>query len=478
MVEPHKAAIRRTSLSKPAQLLLDTQLLPPGGSILDYGCGHGDDVKRLLRKGFAASGWDPHFFPKKPRDSAQVVNLGYVLNVIATPAARTEVLTDAFSLAENLLLVAVRSFSDAKPDKGKPWGDGYVTSLGTFQKYFDQTELKNWIASTLQRRPVALAPGIVAVFRHDEDRQSFLSSRFTRRFAIRSEHRAHETYTEFKEVLDGFFAIYAELGRPPHHEEWEGLHELEATVGSSRRAVSVLRHVHGGEPFDEVRQRGSEDLLVFLALERLEGRLRFGQLAEKLQRDVRWFFKSYMEACQQADRLLFSAGNPLLIDAACRDSKVGKLTGNALYVHTSALGELEPVLRVYEGCARFLLGDIEGVNVIKLARKVGAVSYLVYPGFQTVAHPELASAYRVELRNLTARFEDFSGRDNRPVLHRKELMLSPSHPLHRRFERLTLQEERAGLLQDNRRIGTRQEWNEVVSGSGFSIRGHRLLKDG
>jgi len=33
-------------------------------------------------------------------------------------------------------------------------------------------------------------------------------------------------------------------------------------------------------------------------------------------------------------------------------STIGKLLPNALYVHRDALDSLEPLLRVYEGCAR------------------------------------------------------------------------------------------------------------------------------
>lgn len=49
-----------------------------------------------------------------------------------------------------------------------------------------------------------------------------------------------------------------------------------------------------------------------------------------LQVDVKVHFGSYKRASEEADRLLKSLGNPLLLDAACRDSGVGKLTGSAL----------------------------------------------------------------------------------------------------------------------------------------------------
>jgi hypothetical protein len=62
--------------------------------------------------------------------------------------------------------------------------------------------------------------------------------------------------------------------------------------------------------------------------------------------------------------LLFSAGDAGAVDKACGRSKLGKILPDALYVHRSALEQLEPLLRVYEGCARAYLGEIEGANLI------------------------------------------------------------------------------------------------------------------
>ncbi len=48
-------------------------------------------------------------------------------------------------------------------------------------------------------------------------------------------------------------------------------------------------------------------------------------------------------------------------------SAIAKLLPNALYIHSSALERLEPLLRVYEGCARAYLGEVEGANIIIIA---------------------------------------------------------------------------------------------------------------
>jgi DNA phosphorothioation-associated putative methyltransferase len=86
------------------------------------------------------------------------------------------------------------------------------------------------------------------------------------------------------------------------------------------------------------------------------------------------------------------------VDEACRRSTVGKLLPTALYVHRTALDALDPLLRVYEGCARAYLGTLDGANLIKLHRQSGKVSYLVYPDFETDPHPALQRSVKLSLR--------------------------------------------------------------------------------
>ncbi len=474
-IQRHKAAITRTGLSKPVQLLLESGLLGQNRSFFDYGCGQGGDVARLGRKGYAASGWDPHFAQGEAKCEADVVNLGFVLNVIERAQERAEVLREAWGLTRDVLVVAVRSFSDLKSDPGRPHGDGFLTSIGTFQKFYDQTELKNWISSTLDVRPVPLAPGIVVLFRDDRRRQVFVSDRFRRSIAVSSARRAHSLYGSHTELFDTFYGAFLRFGRAPAEDEWTGHPQLLEVAQSVRRGLSVLRHLHGAEHLDEVRSQRSEDLLVFLALERFEGRPRFGQLDDSLQRDVRAFFGTYKEACRQADHFLFSAGNQLLTDAACRDSTVGKLMPTALFVHTSAVSRLEGVLRVVEGCARGLVGLIDGANVIKIHRRKPYVSYLSYPDFDRVAHPALRFSVFVDLAGLRATWHSFEERSNPPILHRKELMVAEDYPGREKFARLTRQEEKAGLLS-RPNIGTADAWDLLLRQAGNRIKGHKLVR--
>lgn len=99
-------------------------------------------------------------------------------------------------------------------------------------------------------------------------------------------------------------------------------------------------------------------------------------MSTDLQLDIKAFFTTFKKACDLADHLLLSVGNPDLIRQECRKSPVGKLTPGSLYVHVSALTSLSAILRVYEGCARAYIGAVEGANIVKLKHRHPQVSYL------------------------------------------------------------------------------------------------------
>jgi len=199
-------------------------------------------------------------------------------------------------------------------------------------------------------------------------------------------------------------------------------------------------------------------------------------LPTPLQRDMKAFFGTYTKGCAEADALLFKTGEPGAIDEACKRATVGKLLPDDLYVHRSALESLEPLLRIYEGCGRAYLGEVEGANIIKIHRRSGKLSYLVYPKFEDDPHPALLRSVRVNLRTRQIDSNDYARSANPPVLHRKETFLLPDNPLHEKFARLTAQEAKHGLLEDTAGIGTREGWARRLIERGFTLKGHRLVR--
>jgi DNA phosphorothioation-associated putative methyltransferase len=186
-------------------------------------------------------------------------------------------------------------------------------------------------------------------------------------------------------------------------------------------------------------------------------------------------FQSYAQACKQADTLLFSVGKTEEVNAACSHSPIGKKTPEALYVHASAVDQLPASLRVFEGCARAYIGRVEGANIVKLSRLEPRISYLTYPTFEDDPHPALVQSLSVHLQTFRVRTRDYSDFRNPPILHRKETFLPIEHRLRVKFARLTAAEEAKGLLSEGNRIGTRNQWEQVLAEKGLTLRGHRLL---
>ena len=472
----HKTAIQRWSLSRPVALALEDGLISTDTTFFDYGCGRGGDLKRLHRMGVTVSGWDPAFFPDEERTPADVVNLGYVVNVIEDPDERAVALYAAWGLAQKLLIVSARLEWEAQTVAGNFQGDGVVTSKRTFQKFYAQDELRDWIHAVTDRTCVAAAPGIFYVFRNAADEQAFNARRLTRPRRVPTVRLGEEDFKRHQDILQPLMEFVSQRGRLPIDIELDATRQIVKTFGSLARAFTLVRRVTGPDHWGTIRRERRDDLLVYLALAAFGKRPKPSQLPDSLRYDIRAFFGTYKEARAEADRLLFSAGDPEAVNRACGQASVGKVLPDALYIHHSALGHLAAVLRVYEGCGRQLAGSIDGVTLVKLGRRRPRISYLVYPDFDRIGHPALAEAFVADLRKLTLERRDYRRGPNRPLLHRKELFVSDGYPYRARFARLTKQEEKAGLYDNKGDIGHEAEWRMLLERENMVIRGHRLVR--
>jgi DNA phosphorothioation-associated putative methyltransferase len=356
------------------------------------------------------------------------------------------------------------------------FGDGVLTGRGTFQKFYDQAELKSYLEGQLEVEPIPAGIGTFYLFKDEVRQQQFLANRFRRREILPRRRIVELRLEEARQTLEPLMEIIAGLGRLPDPTEFAGTQAMIERFGSLKRAFAVIRRITGEETWEAIAQRRREDVLVYLALARFRKRPVFSVLPLTLQRDMKAFFGSYGKACAEADELLFRAGDESAIDEACQRSSVGKLLPDDLYIHRSALDFLEPVLRIYEGCGRAYLGEVEGANLIKIHRRSGKLSYLVYPEFDTDPHPALLRCVKLNLRARKIECFDYGQSANPPVLHRKETFLGPNDERRAKFARLTVQEEKHGLLMDASGIGTRDGWSRRLTERGFVIRGHRLVR--
>lgn len=421
------------------QLAADLGLVTTGGTFFDYGCGRGDDVAGLAQAGVVAHGWDPHFSPNVKRTSAEIVNLGYVINVIPDPSERRDAVLDAWALTERALVVSARLNSELRAiSRGRPYGDGFITGHGTFQKFYGQGELRAWLDTILESETVAIAPGIFLAFKAEADANDFLMrTRRHRRHAVRVS-RSDRIYDEHRESIDALMEFFSERGRlPAHTEELDLQGRLKEAAGSLRRAWRVAVSVTPDTDWDTISAERRLDLLVDLALLKLNRRPTFTALPETTRYDVRGLIGSYKQATAEADQLLFSAGDSQVVARAADESPVGKRLPTSLYVHESAFQDLPHVLRVYEGCARWLVGEVDGANIVKLATDKPKVSYLEYPDFDRDPHPVLRRTTFVRIGALDIDERDYTGTANPPILHRKETLVADDYPTRHRFARLT-----------------------------------------
>lgn len=476
-VARHKTAMSRAALSRPLATAIRDSIVTETTSVFDYGCGRGDDLRNLASLGYTVSGWDPTHRATASREPADVVNLGYVVNVIEDPRERAETLRNAWQLARRALVVSSRLTWDARGLAGRPLGDGMITRTGTFQKLYEQAELGRWIEDSLEAEVHAAAPGIYYVFKETSDAQAFLANRVhTYRPRLRID--PHDLYQTNEAALEPLLSFMKLHGRAPRDGELtnEVASAIKEAIGSVGRAQQLIRKVTDDDFWEKVTIHRRAELLVYIALSRFSRRPRFKHLGTTLAADIRTHFGKYADACVQADRMLLACGDPAIVLVNARSSSVGKQTPSALYVHRSALGELPPILQVYEGCARALSGTVEHANLVKLSVTEPQVSYLSYPEFEGDAHPILESSVIVNLRRLTVDWRDYRQSPNPPLLHRKEEFVSRDNPSRGLYARLTKAEMRAGLYRHPERIGTYEGWQHELLEAGLTVRGHRLQK--
>jgi DNA phosphorothioation-associated putative methyltransferase len=472
-----RTALSRHALSRPWRLALEDGLVREDASLFDYGCGKGDDLRLLAAQGLVANGWDPNHRPDTELRPSAVVNLGYVINVIEAPAERAETLQSAWKLAGRLLIVAARMTGEERDLAHRtPLADGILTSRNTFQKFYEQQELKHWIEQVLSTEAIAAGPGIFYVFRDADAGEAYRSAKTRRRIAAPSLTLSEQRCREHPALVDALIRFYTERARLPESDELAESDAIASVFGSIKRAFQAILRTNAEVDWGSIIAVRREDMLLYLALSRFERGMRWSKLSEPLQRDVRALFGTYAAAQRQAETLLLQLGQPGAVDAAVGAATVGKTTPTAIYVHLSALDQLPLLLRAFAGCGYGYLGAVEGATLIKLYRREPKLSYLAYPDFDRDPHPALDFSFNIDLRELRLKRRWFKGQPNPPVLHRKECFVAEDYPRRTTFARLTKAEEAAGLLEATDRIGLRRGWEAVLAENGMTLAGHRLVR--
>ncbi len=442
-IHRHRTAIDRNVLSAPMQSLYKHGFLDGHYSVFDFGCGKGDDLRELAAHGINAAGWDPVFRRDSEKSPADIVNLGFIINVIENPQERRETLREAFSLTQKVLSVAVMLGSESLVSKFRPYGDGVVTSRGTFQKYYSQGEIRSFIEQTLETNAVAVGPGLFFVFRNQDDEQAFLAERQRRRFdwvtlsqreaRVRAPVQRLSRYEKHQALIEDYQNVCLSFGRQCKPDEFEFSAQIRQVFGSFTKA---WEHISAGQPelFSRARAARIEDLLVYFGLNLFGRRKSYSHMPKSLQRDVQEFFGDYRSAIEQARALLFSVGSPQNIHRACiqaSESGIGHLdSDHSLQLHTSQINALPAVLRLYVGCATQLFGDVDKADLVKIHIQSGKVSLMRYDDFVNKPLPQLLERIKIKMREQQIDFFDYTTQPKIQLLYLKSRFIPADFPFY------------------------------------------------
>ena len=437
-IERHKTAIDRNQLSQPLKLLAKHGYLDGNFSILDYGCGKGDDVRELEAHGLDVCGWDPAYAPDGTLQDSDIVNLGFVLNVIEDYKERVETLKRAWRYANSLLIVSVMVAGESLVSQFKGYKDGVITRRNTFQKYYSQLEIRSFLEVNLKQTAVAVGQGIFIVFRDKLEEQRFL---LERQHVRRNWHQLTQREVQLQrpkitkdlidkniELFTDFWETCLDLGRIPANAEFELSDQIRRIAGSHNKAHHALVEHFGNDLFAEAEIRRRDDLIVYFALSLFEKRKPQSKMPDSLKRDIKFFFKSYTDAMEEAREVLFSVGNPAVIEetsmVAYREPQHGELIeGHSWIIHKDMLDKLPGILRIYVGCAVQLYGDLDEIHLIKIHFTSGKVSLMRYDDW-TKDKPLLEERIKIKLKEQDIDFFIYGGAYSSPVLEHKSAYLS------------------------------------------------------
>src|SRR5205807_4183460 len=101
-------------------------------------------------------------------------------------------------------------------------GHGVLTGRGTFQKFYEQNELKTYLEAQLQTEAIPAGIGTFYLFKDESRRQQFLANRFRRREILPRRRIAELRLEETRLALEPLMTVIAELGRVPDPAEFDG----------------------------------------------------------------------------------------------------------------------------------------------------------------------------------------------------------------------------------------------------------------
>jgi len=485
-IDRHKTAIVRHGLSSPLKILFKKGYLSGAYSVFDYGCGLGGDIAELQANGIDASGWDPNFKPDAELYNADIVNLGFVLNVIEDVAERIEALHNAFALSDKILIVSCMLASESKLSQMTPYKDGVITSRNTFQKYYFQSELQLFIEDSLDKSAISVGPGIFIIFKDELEEQKYLSSKLRRhrqwatlnKPPLKSERNTF-LIEEHHQLVESYWNAVLTYGRIPASDEFNETKTVVDIFGSAKKLFNLLMTSERKEQFEQAKILRQEDYLVYFALGLFSKRLPYRNMSEEKKRDIKALFLSINSGREEAKELLFQiANNEILQDAALKASKYIPSIYNvnhSLLLNAKYINELPVILRVYVGAAAVMYGDWNEADVIKIHLTSGKVTFMVYDDFYNKAVPRITERVKVKLAQQDIDYFDYVNEIKRPPLLNKHEFIDKKDEKYKDQERLDRKLIQLGVVQSSgEQHMSINEFNGKLSTLNKEIKGYRI----
>lgn len=432
-IDRHLTAIDRNKLSAPMQTLAKNGHLNGDYSILDYGCGKGDDARELEAHGLDVSAWDPVHNPEGQLIASDLVNLGFVINVIEDIKERSETIGRAFSLANKLLVVSAMVAGESVISQFTPYKDGVITSRNTFQKYYSQGELKGYLERTLDENAIAIGQGVFYIFKDKVIEQDFMLGRqksqmqwhsltFNDKPSPDQTAKITNAIAKHPELFEDFWKAALDLGRIPANQEFEFSQDIRRLAGSHKKAFDALSQRYDPSDFNLAKRKRKEDLVVYFALGLFDKRKAYSKMPESLKRDIKYFFEAYKSAIDIATESLFSVGSPAVIEEVANEAykacERGEFNhGHSWVIKREWITTLPPELRIYIGCATQLYGDIEPFQLVKIHFTSGKVSLMRYDDWSK-GEPLLVERLKIKLREQDIDFFDYAERTRPPLINK------------------------------------------------------------
>lgn len=487
-IDRHKTALVRHSLSSPMKSLAKHGFLNGDYSIFDYGCGRGDDLRELQCHGLDALGWDPNHYPEGEKAPADIVNLGFVLNVIEDKHERLEALIGAWELSQQLIVVSVMLANDDFIAQFTPYKDGVITSRNTFQKYYQQAEVKAFIERSLDESAIAVAPGIFYVFKDKLAEQRYLSGRYRRSQqwrqlssppSITSGDKARLLVAKHQELFGQFWQAALELGRCPQADEFKKFEEIRTISGSVAKALRILLEIEGLDDYELAVTQRSQDLLLFFAMSLFEKRRPYTQLPERLKRDIKAFFNDHNSAFKLAAELLFKIADTEAIEATCNQAHQSLPAsilnpGHSLIFHKDHLTALPLLLRVYVGAGMQLYGELDDIDLIKIHITSGKLTLTGYDDFEKSV-PFLKERVKIKMAEQDIDFFDYINEAKRPPLLNRALYLPSSSPVYEQQQSFDKRLAKLlGTSSTEEAILTRIAYDQALEQAAKQVKGFKL----